>query len=173
MNARRLTTTSVGIALVVLFVYIVRIPVPATGGYWHTGAIAELFVAVAFGPWTGGIAAGAGAAIADLIAGYASFAPLTLIAHGATGVLAGWLGWRRGWAGMISGWIVGGLAQVAVYFIGEATLYGFGVAGAGAELVGNLVQVGLGIFGILLYRQVRRAYPQIVNLASDAAFEEQ
>ncbi len=173
MNARRLTTTSIGIALVVLFVYIVRIPVPATGGYWHTGAIAELFLAVAFGPWVGGISAGVGAAIADLIAGYGSFAPLTLIAHGATGALAGWLGWRRGWSGMISGWIVGGLAQVAVYFIGEATLYQFGVAGASVELIGNLVQVGLGIFGILLFTQVRRAYPQIATLGGGSSFEEQ
>lgn len=173
MNARRVTTTSIGIALVVLFVYIVRIPVPATGGYWHTGAIAELFVAVAFGPWVGGIAAGAGAAIADLLAGYASFAPLTLIAHGATGVIAGWLGWRRGWAGMISGWVVGGLAQVAIYFIGEATVYQFGVAGAAVELIGNLVQVGLGIFGILLFIQVRRAYPQIVTMQGESSFEEE
>jgi uncharacterized membrane protein len=173
MRARRVTITAVSIAIVVVMVYIIRIPVPATGGYWHTGVVAEIFIAMAFGPTIGGIAAGVGAAIADLIAGYASFAPLTLIAHGATGILAGLIGWKKGWGGMLAGWVVGGLAQVAIYFLGEATLYGFGIVGAGAEVVGNLVQVGLGGFGLLLFQQVRRAYPQIVGLATEAVFEDE
>jgi uncharacterized membrane protein len=172
LRARTATITAVSIAIVVLLVYIVRIPVPATGGFWHTGAIGEIFVAVAFGPVVGAIAAGVGAALADLLAGYASFAPLTLFAHGATGLLAGWIGWRKGWPWMLLGWVVGGLAQVAIYFIGEATLYGFGVAGAGVELVGNFVQVGLGIFGVLLFLQVQRAYPQISQLSAPAPFED-
>jgi uncharacterized membrane protein len=172
VKARTAAVTAVSIAIVVVLVYIVRIPVPATGGYWHTGAIAEIFVALAFGPMIGGIASGVGAALADLIAGYASYAPLTLIAHGATGVLAGWIGWRKGIRWMLLGWAVGGLAQVAIYFVGEATLYGYGAAGAATELLGNLVQVGLGIFGVLLYRQVERSYPQISQLASPTPFQE-
>lgn len=172
MRARTATITAVSIAIVVLLVYIVRIPVPATGGFWHTGAIGEVFVAVAFGPVIGAIAAGVGAALADLLAGYASFAPLTLFAHGATGLIAGWIGWRKSWRWMLLGWILGGLAQVAIYFLGEATLYGFGVAGAAVELVGNFVQVGLGIFGVLLFLQVRRAYPQISRLAPETLFQD-
>jgi uncharacterized membrane protein len=113
-----------------------------------------------------------GAAIADLIAGYGQFAPLTLIAHGSTGLLVGLLAWRKGWPGMILGWVIGGLAQVAVYFVGEATVYGMGVAGATAELFGNLVQVGLGFLGLILFRIVRQTYPQIEQLASAASFEE-
>lgn len=172
VRARTATITAVSIAIVVLLVYIVRIPVPATGGFWHTGAIGEVFVAVAFGPVIGAIAAGVGAALADLLAGYASFAPLTLFAHGATGLIAGWIGWRKSWRWMLLGWILGGLAQVAIYFLGEATLYGFGVAGAAVELVGNFVQVGLGIFGVLLFLQVRRAYPQISRLAPETLFQD-
>jgi uncharacterized membrane protein len=162
----------VSIAIVTVAVYIIRIPVPATGGFWHTGVIAEAFVAVAFGPFIGAAAAGVGAALADLIAGFGSFAPLTLIAHGSTGLLIGLLGWRKGWTGMLIGWIAGGLAQVAIYWVGEATVYGFGAAGATAELVGNFVQVGLGIFGLALFRIVKQAYPQIEQLASGASFEE-
>ena len=70
--------------------------------------MAEIFVALAFGPVVGLVAAGIGAAIADLALGYGSFAPLTLIAHGSLGFLAGHLGWKKGWGGMIVGWIVGG-----------------------------------------------------------------
>lgn len=172
MSARTVSVSAVSIAIVTVAVTVIRIPVPATGGYWHTGVIAEAFLAVAFGPLIGGTAAGIGAALADLASGYGSFAPLTLIAHGSTGLLIGWLGWRKGWPGMLIGWIAGGLAQVAIYWIGEATIYGFGAAGATAELVGNFVQVGLGIFGLGLFVIVRQAYPQVEQLATGASFEE-
>jgi uncharacterized membrane protein len=166
MRARTVAITAVSIAIVALFVTIIRIPVPATGGYWHLGVLAETFVSVAFGPILGMIASGLGAAMADVFSGFASFAPLTLIAHGSTGLIVGWLGWRQNWNAMLLAWLLGGFAQVAVYFIGEATVYGFGMAGATAELPGNLVQVGLGFFGLILFRQVRRAYPQIDGLSS-------
>lgn len=173
MKAQTIAVIAVCIALVAVLVAVVPIPIPATGGFTHPGAVAEMFVAIAFGPVVGMVAAGIGAAIADLVLGYGSFAPLTLIAHGALGFLTGWLGWKKGWGGMLAGWIVGGLALVLVYFVGEATVYGFGTAGAGAEVPINLFQVGLGILGVLLFTLVKRAYPQIQNLAGDAKFVEE
>ena len=173
MSVRMIAVTAVCIALVAVLVAVVPIPIAATGGFTHPGAVAEIFVASAFGPVVGMVAAGVGAAISDLALGYGSFAPLTLIAHGALGLLAGWLGWKKGWAGLLAGWIAGGLALVAVYFIGEATVYGFGVAGAAAELPVNLIQVSLGFLGILLFQLVKRAYPQIEGLASGPKFEEE
>lgn len=173
MNARTIAVTAVSIAIVTVLVAIVPVPIAATGGYTHPGAIAEIFIAMAFGPIVGVVAAGIGAAIADLVLGFGSFAPLTLIAHGSLGFLAGWLGWKKGWSGMLTGWVVGGLALVAVYFVGEATVYGFGVAGAGAEVPVNLFQVGLGILGIVLFQLVKRAYPQIEQLAEGPTFTEE
>jgi len=172
MRARFVAMLAVSIALVALFVSIVRIPVPATGGYWHLGAVAETFVAVAFGPILGALAAGLGAALADVVGGFASFAPLTLVAHGSTGLIVGWLGWRRGWSGMLLGWVIGGLAQAGLYLVGEAVFYSFGLAGALAELPGNLVQVALGVIGLLLFRQVQRAYPAIEQLSTGPEYEE-
>ncbi len=172
MKPQTIAVIAVCTAIVAVLVAIVPVPIPATGGFTHPGAVAEMFVAMAFGPVVGLVAAGLGAAIADLVLGYGSFAPLTLIAHGSLGLLAGWLGWKKGWSGMLIGWIVGGLALVAVYFIGEATVYGFGTAGAVAELPINLFQVGLGILGILLFQLVKQAYPQIEQLAGDTGFEE-
>ena len=171
MKAQTIAVAAVCIAIVAVLVASVPVPIPATGGFTHPGAVAEIFVAMAFGPLVGVVAAGVGAAIADLALGYGSFAPLTLIAHGSLGLLAGWLGWKKGWSGMLTGWIVGGLALVAVYWIGEATVYGFGAAGASAELPINLLQVGLGILGILLFQLVKRAYPQIEQLAGGATFK--
>ena len=173
MNARRIAITAVSIAIVTVLVASVPVPIAATGGFTHPGAVAEIFIALAFGPIVGMIAAGVGAALADLILGYGSFAPLTLIAHGSLGFLAGWLGWKKGWPGMILGWVVGGLALVAIYFVGEATVYGFGLAGATAELIPNLFQAALGFLGILLFVLVKRAYPQIERLAEDVTFTEE
>jgi uncharacterized membrane protein len=172
MSAKTIAVTAVSIAIVAVLVAVVPVPIAATGGYTHPGAVAEIFISMAFGPIVGMVAAGVGAAISDLVLGFGSFAPLTLIAHGALGFLAGWLGWKKGWSGMLIGWVVGGLALVAVYFVGEATVYGFGVAGAGAEVPINLFQVGLGILGVLLFQLVKRAYPQIEQLAGDGTFKE-
>ena len=173
MSVRRISLIAVCIAIVAVLVSIVPVPIPATGGFTHPGAVAEIFVALAFGPIVGMVAGGVGAAIADLVLGYGSFAPLTLIAHGALGLLAGYIGWKKSGGNQVVGWIVGGLALVAVYFVGEATIYGFGVAGALAEVPINLFQVALGVLGLLLFRLVRRGYPQIEQLGEDAVFEEE
>lgn len=172
MSVQRITLTAVCIAIVAVLISLIPVPIPATGGFTHPGAIAEIFVSLAFGPVVGGIAAAVGAAIADLALGYGSFAPLTFLAHGSLGVLAGYLGWKKGINGMLAAWIAGGLALVAVYFVGEATVYDFGVAGAVTELPINLFQVGLGILGLLLYRLVKQAYPQIDQLGGAPTFQE-
>ncbi len=172
MNARTLALTAVCIALVAVLVASVPVPIAATGGYTHPGAVAEVFIALAFGPVVGMVAAGVGAALADLVLGYGSFAPLTLLAHGALGLLVGLIGWRRGLAAKALAWVVGGLALVAVYFVGEATVYGMGVAPALAEAGINLFQVGLGLFGLILLELVRRAYPQIDRLIEPVTFGE-
>lgn len=173
MNTRRLAITAMAIALVFVMVRVVQVPIPATGGYTHLGAVAEVFVAIAFGPIVGGVAAAVGAALADLTSGFGSFAPLTFIAHGALGVLAGILAGQKTWVSMIIAWIIGGLALVAVYFVGEATVYGVGAAGAAAEVPVNLFQVALGFIGILLYEAVRRAFPQIKEFAQQSRFKEE
>ena len=170
LNARRIAVTAVSIAVVTVLVSSVPVPIPATGGFAHPGAVAELFVALAFGPIVGMIAAGVGGALADLILGYGTWAPLTLVAHGSLVLLAGWLGWRKGGFGRIAGWLAGGLALVAIYFAGQATVYGLGVAGAAAEVVPNLLQVSLGLLGIALFVLVRRAYPRLEHLAAPAEF---
>lgn len=172
MNARTIPLTAISIAIVTAFVTSIQVPT-GIGGFTHPGAVAEIFVALAFGPVVGLIAAGVGAALADLALGFASFAPLTLVAHGCLGLLAGWLGWRKGRMGMILGWIAGGLALVAIYYFGEVTFYGYKAAEAASEILPNLGQVGLGLLGIGLFIWVKRAYPQIERLAEDVSFTEE
>ncbi len=172
MTVQRIALMAVGIAIVAVLVSSIPVPIAATGGFTHPGAIAEIFIALAFGPIVGGVSAAVGAAIADLALGYGSFAPLTFLAHGSLGVIAGLIGWKKGSNAHFLAWIAGGLSLAAVYFLGEATIYGFGFAGAAAELPFNLFQVGLGLLGLLLFQLVRRAFPQIDQLGEAPKFEE-
>lgn len=172
MTVQRIALMAVGIAIVAVLVSSIPVPIAATGGFTHPGAIAEIFIALAFGPIVGGVSAAVGAAIADLALGYGSFAPLTFIAHGSLGVVAGLIGWKKGADVQALAWFAGGLALVGVYFLGEATVYGFGLAGAVAELPFNLLQVGLGLLGLALFQLVRRAFPQIDQLGEAPEFEE-
>ena len=170
MNVQRLTLTAICIAIVTVFVAYIPFPT-VVGGYNHPGAVAEVFIAVAFGPIVGGIAAGVGALIADLILA-PQFAIMTLIAHGIMGFLIGYFGWRKGQWNKIIGLILGGLALAVIYYIGEIVILGFRPVEAAAEIIPNLFQVALGLLGLLLYELVKRAYPQIDQLAGKPAFQE-
>ncbi len=161
------------IALTTVFTLLIRVPVPATGGYINLSDVAITFAALTFGPVVGFLAGGIGAGLADIIGGYAQWAPLTLIAHGVEGLLIGYIGYNRGWTRIALGWLVGGLFMVLAYFVGEATVMGIGWSGALTETPGNLMQmVAGGIVGIPLMMAVRRAYPPVTQLAAPRSWHE-
>ena len=74
-----LVMTALMMGLIMVMTFIIRIPVPATQGYIHLGDC-MIFLAVLVLGWKhGAIAAGVGSAMADLIGGYAIYAPVTLV----------------------------------------------------------------------------------------------
>ena len=93
-TVRTIALVAVMAAVVCVLTYIVQIPVPATGGYVHLGDVGANFAALAFGPGPGFLIAGGGMAIADLIAGYATYAPGTLVIHGLQAVVVALIGLR-------------------------------------------------------------------------------
>ena len=96
-NATTLAVTAVMIAVVTVATgFLPRVPVPGTGGYVHLGDIFVFFYAFAFGPVIGAVAGGIGCGLADVLGGYAVWAPLTLIAHGVQGFVAGYFGKGKG-----------------------------------------------------------------------------
>lgn len=169
-----LAVVAVMVAVVAVLTFAVQIPIPATGGYIHFGDVGVFFSALAFGSWIGGIAGGVGCAIADIVSGYASWAPLTLVAHGLQGLLAGYVGHKKGVVGMIVAWAVGAIILIAGYFLGEWFIYGLGYAGALAEIGPNFVQVAVGgIVGIPLVLAIRRAYPPIDRMGLGGTWTEE
>ncbi len=178
MKQQNVSPTFIGvsalmIALTTVFTLLVRVPVPATGGYINLSNVAITFAALTFGPLVGFLAGGVGAGLADILGGYAQFAPLTLVAHGVEGFIIGYIGHRKGLTHMALGWLLGSAFMVAAYLIGEATVMGLGWAAAAQEVPGNLTQVlAGGVVGIPLVLAVRRAYPPVTQLASPSEWQE-
>ena len=168
-----LAVIAVMVAVVAVLTFAVQIPIPATGGYIHFGDVGVYFAAFAFGPIVGSIAGGLGCAIADILSGYAVWAPLTLVAHGLQGFLAGYFGYKRGLMGMIVGWAIGSIALILVYFLGEWFIYGLGFAGALAEVGPNFIQMAVGgLIGIPLVLAIRKAYPPIDRMGMGKTWTE-
>lgn len=158
--------TAMLIAVTTVFTLLVRIPIPATQGYINFSDVATFFSGFTFGPLVGGLAGGVGAAIADLLGGYAQFAPLTLLAHGLQGLLAGLIGRKGTWLALILGWLAGTTAMVGVYLLGEGlvlTTWPNALVETPFNLLQNLVG---GLIGIPLFFAVRRAYPAILQLGA-------
>ena len=106
-------------------------------------------------------------------AGYAAFAPLTFLAHGLQGLVAGYL--VRKLPGspvtrMIGGAVGGTITMVGIYFLGEyfgAALGWGGPAQAVTELPFNLLQNVIGaLIAIPLALLMRRAYPPLARYTS-------
>lgn len=173
MNARQLTTAALATALVTVATLVIRVPVLATQGYINLGETMIYLTALLLGPGFGAVAGAIGSALADLLAGYASFAPFTFVIKGVEGALAGWVFWhvlrgdraamgRRVAAGFVA-CAVAGAWMVLGYYVTEAFLMKLGPQAASAEVPGNLFQVASGIVvGIPAAALLRWALPRPV-----------
>jgi len=160
------------IALTTVFTLLIRVPTPARG-YVNLSDVAIVFTGLTFGPWVGLVVGGLGTALADVIGGFAPFAPLSLLAHGLEGLLIGLLGYgRRSVAAMILAWLAGAVAMVACYFVGEGLFY-TGWPLALAEVPLNAFQALIGaVGGISLTLAVRKAYPQVDQIGRPKTWTE-
>ena len=160
MNKRQISPAMIAlsavlIALTAVFTLLIKIPTPARG-YVNLSDVAITFAGLIFGPWVGMVAGGVGTALADLLAGFAPFAPLSLVAHGVEGFLIGWLGrGKRTVGGMAIAWLAGSVAMVSIYLVGEGLFY-TGWAPALAELPMNAFP-GVGRWGDWYPAGARRA----------------
>lgn len=174
-NPHAVATLGIMTALVTALTSFHPWPTTPAGGYIHLGDIAVYFVAIAMGPWAGLVAGGVGAALADVLSGFAIFAPISLVAHGLQGFVAGWLTRDRPAMGrMVAGVVAGSVVLIVGFFVGEVILYSAfptsifpdglpspPVGIALSEVPWNLVQEVVGALGIAVYVSVSRAYPRL------------
>ena len=75
-------------ALTYVATNIIRVPIPATDGYINLGDCVVLLGAFLLGPVYGAAAGGIGSALADILSGYAVFAPGTFVIKALIAVIA-------------------------------------------------------------------------------------
>jgi uncharacterized membrane protein len=132
---------------------VIRIPIPATGGYFNLGDTFVMAAALLYGPWVGALVGLIGPAAADAI-GFPQFILATGIVKFCEGGLVGLLAGnpsRRAIYRPIPALAVGVVVLVGGYFVFEALIYPvlakgipfFGVTdfkAAVAEIFPNLLQ---------------------------------
>ena len=147
ISVRQLTLTALFAALVTVATMVIQVPTFATQGYINVGDTMIFVAAGLMGPRTGLIAGGLGSALADLLSGYAQWAPWTLIIKGLEGLLVGLIAHRayrsKGVLSpiVIPTMVVAALWMVFGYYIGGGVMKGFAVSAT--EIPGNLIQ-GIG-----------------------------
>ena len=147
-------------SLVCLATVVFKIPTPI-GGYANLGDCLVLFSAFILSPFAAFLSSAVGSALADVISGYALYAPATFLIKGAMALVAlkaAFLFKKRfnHIVAHLLGGIIAELVMVAGYFVFEGAIYGFG--SAALNIPANAVQGVVGIaFALLLYR----AFPKI------------
>jgi uncharacterized membrane protein len=137
---------------------VIRVPIPGTGGYLNFGDVGVVFCGLFLGRRWGALAGGLGSALADLIGGFFIFIPITLIAKGLEGYLAGLIGKGKLHFSFL---ILAGVAMMAVYFAAELFVPGMGFGAAVSELPFNALQAVVGAFGGFgVYLAVTKALPE-------------
>lgn len=142
-------------ALCCIATMVIKIPTPGTGGYIHLGDAFVILSGILLGPIYGGLAAGLGSALADLIGGYFVYVPITFVVKGIIGLVAALIYHRlckKIASSVVRCILCGVFATVFVaagYLAFEVFIYG---AGALASVPANLVQgaSGLVISSVLL-----------------------
>lgn len=131
---------------------VIRVPIPATGGYFNLGDTFVMAAALLYGPAVGALVGLIGPAAADAV-GFPQFILATAVVKGCEGGLVGLLGTRRenGRPRPVIALALGILVLVAGYFVFEAFIYPllakavpfFAVTdlkAAIAEIIPNLIQ---------------------------------
>lgn len=158
-SSKKLTTQKVAIygvlmALTTVATMVISIPSIATQGYINLGDAIVLLSGFVLGPLGGLIVGGIGSALADILLGYAYYAPFTLVIKGIEGLVGVSL-FRYVFKEKITiiPAAIAGVVMALGYFIVEIFMYDF--PAAVASLPGNIFQGLVGaLIATILYKSV-------------------
>lgn len=169
-----LMLTGLMAALVMAATSFFKVPVVATNGYIHLGDAMAFLSMIILGRRNGTIAAASGSALADLLGGYAHWAPWTFIIKAAMAFIAGTIlmaeknGAQVSKAGSTAASVIamsaGSLVMIAGYFTVQRFMYG-NWAAPFAALPGNIIQ---GTAGVVIAEIVSAALKKSAPLIAGA-----
>lgn len=159
-NVRKLTTAAMLCAMTLVCTMVIQIPTP-TKGYFNLGEAIVLLSGFVLGPLTGGIAAGIGAMLADVLSSYTVYAPATLAIKFLTAAVAGMIFQKSGRkiTAAVIGAIIGEIIMIGGYFLFECLIVGggMGAVAAAAGIFMNTVQAVVGaVIAILLLAMFKK-----------------
>lgn len=167
---RNLVYTAMLMALCCVATLVIKIPT-VTGGYLNAGDIVVVLAALLAGPLYGGVAVGFGSGLADVISGYMSYAPGTLVVKGCAAVVAALIFRacrKKSFGFALLSAICGEIIMVLGYFVFENFVLGYGMAAAG-EIPGNACQAAVGVAGGLALYFALSKVPQLREFAESVS----
>ena len=157
-KTRKIIISALFAALCCVATMVIQIPSP-TNGYVNLGDCFVLLSGFVLGPVYGTLAAGVGSALADLLSGYAYYAPGTFVIKAAVAIVACLIFKALFAAGKykilmrIIASLCGEIVMVIGYFGYAALILGNGFS-ALSGVPSNLVQAAAGIIGAVLLAEV-------------------
>jgi len=156
-STRKLTMAGLFAALCCVMTMVIQIPSPT--GYVNLGDCMILLGALALGPVYGALAGGIGSALADILLGYAVYAPGTFVVKGGVALIAALLtglvvrkSGKLSFVLLVFSCVVAELWMAFGYFVYESVVLGYGLP-AVQSIPGNLMQ---GLVGVVLSAVLHR-----------------
>ena len=153
-NTTKVVLTALMMCLIMIVTMFVRVPIPFTQGYVHLGDAMVFLAVLILGVRYGAVAAGFGAMLADIIGGFAAWAPWTFAIKGIMALIAYYtvkaMGNKKTAARIIGG-IVAEVVMVLGYFVFEGFMYGFAPSAVNIPMNGVQGIAGL-IVGLILIK---------------------
>ena len=144
-KVKDLVITSLFIALVYVFTWIVKIQLPFSpnGGLIHLGNVPFFLAAIFFDKRVGMTAGALGMGLFDLTSGWILWSPMTVISALIMGYILNKMNYKKyTLKSLILSFILVALVKVVVYYIGEIFILSSFVAPL-ASIPGNLIQIAV------------------------------
>ncbi|MDU5184931.1 MAG: ECF transporter S component [Peptoniphilus sp.] len=144
-KVRDLVITSLFIALVYVFTWIVKIQLPFSpnGGLIHLGNVPFFLAAIFFDKRVGMTAGALGMGLFDLTSGWILWSPMTVISALIMGYILNKMNYKKyTLKSLILSFVLVALVKVVVYYIGEIFILS-SFAAPLASIPGNLIQIAV------------------------------
>ena len=139
-------------AIICVATFVVKIPSPATNGYFNLGDCFVILSGMLLSPVYGALAAGLGSALADVISGYVQYAPATFVIKALMALsvylISKAFKSKNNFISKLCAGFTAEFVMVLGYFGYEAIILKYGLAAAGS-IFSNVMQGVVGIVAAL------------------------
>ncbi len=155
----KMVYTALLAALVCVATFLIKVPMPITNGYSHIGDGFIFIAVILLGGKSGALAAAIGAALADILGGYAIYALPTFIIKGVMALIMGYVVIKMDSKNKyIIGSFLGSVWQVIAYYLVGSVMVGSFITPL-VEIIGNSLQSLVGIIIMVVFLAVFKNTP--------------